>query len=119
MDFQLVAAAAVEGRILDPQGNPVKDARVYLATSSQILMNNVWEGDDGAGPFLRLPTSADGGFSFPAQFERYAVVAVHDKGYAEVSLEPDQQPGDLALRAWAKVEGRLFQAGRPVPSAWI
>ena len=119
VDFQLVAAAAVEGRILDQQGNPVKDARVYLATSSQILMNNVWEGDDGAGPFLRAVASADGRFTFPSQFERYAVLAVHDKGYAEVNLEPDQRPGDLTLRAWAKVEGRLLQSGQPVAAEWI
>ena len=32
------------------------------------------------------------------------------------SREPDQQPGELALRAWAQVEGRLMEAGQPVPS---
>ena len=99
-DFQLVAAAAVEGRILDPRGNSVKDARVYLATSSEILMNNIWENDDGVGPFQRQLTSAEGRFSFPAQFERYAILAAHDSGYAERTLEPDQQPGELTLKHW-------------------
>ena len=99
--------------------NPVKDARVYLATGSEILMNNVWEDDDGAGPFQRVLTGAEGRFSFPAQFERYAIVAVHDSGYAEVQLEPDQQPGELTLKDWAHVEGRLLQAGSRCPTSWV
>jgi len=119
LDFHLVAAGALEGRVVDPRGNPVKDACVYLATSSQFLMRNVWEDDNGAGPFQKQVTSADGRFSFPAQFERYAIVAVHDRGYAEVTLEPNQQPGELTLKNWARVEGRLIQAGQPVAAAWI
>lgn len=56
---------------------------------------------------------------FLAQFEKAIVVAVHDLGYAEVKIEPGQQPGELTLRAWAKVEGRLMQAGKPIRSAWV
>ena len=36
-----------------------------------------------------------------------------------MNREPDQQAGELALRTWAKVEGRLTHAGQPVPAAWI
>ena len=117
LDFRLEAAPAVEGRILDPHGNPVKDARVYLATSTQILMN--WEDDNGGGSGHKVVTGADGRFSFPAQFERYAMVAVHDSGYAEVQQGPDQQPGELTLKDWAHVDGRLLQAGQPVAATWI
>ncbi len=109
----------MEGRILDPRGNSVKDARVYLATSSEILMNNIWENDDGVGPFQRQLTSAEGRFSFPAQFEHYAILAAHDSGYAERTLEPDQQPGELTLKHWAHVAGRLLQAGQPVAGEWV
>ncbi len=118
-DFQLVPAESLEGRVIDGQGNPVKDARVYLATSSQLLMNNVWENDDGVGPFQRLVTSSEGRFAFPAQFERYTIVAVHDFGYAEVTHESNQQPGELVLKKWAKIEGRLLQSGQPVPETWV
>ncbi len=54
-------------------------------------------------------------FSLPAQFERYTIVAVHDRGYAEVTLEPSQQPGELALKDWARIDGRLVQS-RATPS---
>ena len=64
-------------------------------------------------------TDREGVFSLPAQCERYAVVAIHDEGYAEVDREPEGQPGDLALETWAHVEGRLLDAGKLVPSAWI
>ena len=67
----------------------------------------------------KVITDDQGRFSFPAQFERYAIVAVHDRGYAEVHLEPNQQPGELTLKNWARIEGRLLQAGQPVPAAWI
>ena len=117
-DFRLEPAPPVRGRVVNAQGQPVAGARVYLATASQILRIEGHDEDDSPSN-QKVVTDGQGAFSFPAQFERYVLIAIHDAGYAEVSLEPDQQPGELALRAWARVEGRLMQAGQPVPSAWI
>jgi thiol-disulfide isomerase/thioredoxin/uncharacterized GH25 family protein len=117
-DFRLEAAPPLEGRVIDSSGQPVKDARVYLATHSQTLNN--WPNDTNrTSDSQKVLTSGQGRFSFPAQFERYAVVAVHDRGYAEVPREPSEQPGDLTLKSWARIEGRLIHAGQPVPLAWI
>src|SRR5262249_46008244 len=93
-------------------------ARVYLATTSQLLGIQGYDEDDWPSN-QKVLTDKGGAFSFPAQFERYALVVTHDDGYAEVSLKPDQQPGDLALKPWARVEGRLLQAGRPVAPTWL
>jgi thiol-disulfide isomerase/thioredoxin/uncharacterized GH25 family protein len=116
-DFRLEPAPPVEGRVVDAGGRPVPNAQVLLATSSQNLglegIENKWPSN------LGVRTDFQGEFSFPAQFERYAVVAIDDAGYAEAFLEPDRQPGEMALKAWARVEGRLVQDGRPVPSAWV
>jgi beta-lactamase regulating signal transducer with metallopeptidase domain/thiol-disulfide isomerase/thioredoxin/protocatechuate 3,4-dioxygenase beta subunit len=116
-DFRLDAAPPLRGRVVDAQGNPVKEVRAYLVTSSQILMG--LEDDSNGSSDQKVRTDGQGRFSFPAQFERYAIVAAHDRGYAEVSHKPDEQPGELVLRAWASVEGRLVQAGRPVPGVWV
>ena len=67
----------------------------------------------------KVLTDGQGTFSLPAQFEPYTVVAIHDDGYAELHRDANQQPGELTLKAWAKVEGRLLKAGRPVASALI
>ncbi len=117
-DFRLEAAPALTGRILDPRGQPVKDARVYLATHTQSLNN--WSDDQNmVTGNQKVLTDDQGRFSHPAQFERYTIVAVHDRGYAEITLEPNQQPGDLMLKDWAHIEGRLLQAGQPVPGVWV
>ena len=70
-------------------------------------------------PIRRSSPTGKGCFSLPAQFEQYTLVAIHDDGYAELNREPNQQPGELTLKAWARVEGRLLKAGQPVPSVWI
>jgi beta-lactamase regulating signal transducer with metallopeptidase domain/thiol-disulfide isomerase/thioredoxin len=117
-DFRMEVAPPLEGRLVDAGGQPVSDARVYLATHSQNL--NDWPNDLSVGSRSeKVISDGQGRFSFPAQFERYAVVAVHDRGYAEVHLEPSQQPGELTLKNWARIEGRLLHAGQPVPAAWI
>ncbi len=108
----------MRGRVVGAQGKPVAGARVYLATDSQMLgiedqNENTWSSNQ------KVVTDSQGAFAFPAQFERSALVAIHDAGYAEVHLEPDRQPGEVKLGAWARVEGRLMEAGQPVPTAWI
>jgi thiol-disulfide isomerase/thioredoxin len=118
LDFRLEPAPAVRGRVVNAQGRPVAGASVYLATTSQMAggihdLYAAWSSNE------KVITDGQGAFSFPAQFERYALIVSHEAGYAEVPLEPDQQPGDLALRAWARLEGRLLDAGRPIPSVWV
>src|SRR5262249_4821100 len=67
----------------------------------------------------KVVTDGQGAFSFPVQFERYDLVVLHDAGYAEIHREPSQQPGELVLAAWTQVEGRLTEASRAIPNAWI
>ena len=117
-DFRLEPAAPSKGRVVDSRGRAIKGARVYLATHSQNL--SIDSENENAWPSNQcVITDEQGGFSLPAQFERYAVVAIHDDGYAETDLDFNHQPGEMTLRAWARVEGRLVRAGRPVPAVWI
>ncbi len=118
VDFRLEPAPLARGRVVDARGRPVAGARVFLATTSQRLSRE-WHDGDTRSSDQKAVTDQQGAFAFPAQFERYTIVAIHDDGYAEMRFEPDQQPGELGLRAWARVEGRLVREGQPVPSAVI
>jgi beta-lactamase regulating signal transducer with metallopeptidase domain len=118
-DFQMQPATAASGRILD--GNrPVSGAKVYLATKTQAFErpdDKDQSGDDyhiAADNNYCVATNERGEFSFPAQFEPYKVIVIHDRGYAETALRPDQTPGDIPLSNWARVEGRVLQQGAPV-----
>ncbi len=117
LDFKLEPAPAIRGHVLNAKGQPVKNARVFLTTDSQPLQLNNYE-DNGLAQ-QRVMTDGQGAFSFPSQFERYVIIAVHDEGYAEVNRKAKLSPGDLVLKPWAQVEGRLLDAGKPVPSAEI
>ena len=98
-DFRLDRAAPVEGRLVDLDGHPVKGANVYLATHSQNL--NDWPAERGMLPDVeKAVTDGQGQFTFPAQFERYAVVAVDDRGYAEVHRSPTN-----SLAIWCSRHG--------------
>jgi hypothetical protein len=119
-DFLLQPAPPVRGRVVNAQGRPLEGARVYLSTPSQGLTipQDNYEYVELSSNQSAL-TDGHGAFTFPAQFERYALIAIHAAGYAEMNLGPDGQPGELKLKDWARVEGRLFQAGQPVPSAQV
>ena len=82
------------------------------------MLNGGPNGND-QWPDQKVLTDGEGRFSFPAQFERYTLIAANDRGYREVTLEPEQQPGDLVLKPWAHVEGQLLQAGKPVPTSGL
>jgi beta-lactamase regulating signal transducer with metallopeptidase domain/thiol-disulfide isomerase/thioredoxin/protocatechuate 3,4-dioxygenase beta subunit len=116
IDLRLDAAPALEGRVLDPRGELVKGARVYLATPSQVIFN---PDEDQGMHNQQVVTGDDGRFSFPAQCERFTLVAIHSSGYAERTDDPDQRTGDLTLQPWARIQGRLLQAGKAVPGVWI
>ena len=123
VDIRLEPAPPARGQIVDASGRPVEGARVYLVTESQgfdfgelfIREDNPYRGTAS----VPTPTDARGEFAFPAQFEQATVLVIDDSGYAEATFGPDGQPGELVLEDWARIDGRLFQEGEPVPSASV
>ena len=56
-------------------------------------MLGIVQGEENAWPSNQMvPTDGQGMFSFPAQFEQYTLVAIHDDGYAELNCEPTNSP---------------------------
>jgi beta-lactamase regulating signal transducer with metallopeptidase domain/thiol-disulfide isomerase/thioredoxin/uncharacterized GH25 family protein len=116
-DFRLDPAPPLAGRVVDPSGHPVKAAEVFLGTPS-VMLNGGPNGPD-RWPDQKVLTDDQGRFSFPAQFERTTLIAANESGYDEVTLEPGRQAGDLVLKNWAHVQGRVVQAGKPVPGVLV
>ncbi|BBO33141.1 redoxin domain-containing protein [Lacipirellula parvula] len=110
-DVRLECAAPLRGRVLGTDGQPLAGAVVSFTTKDTDLLARDATYDT---PGLSTRTNDAGQFEFNATMTRPIIVAAHDSGYAEVDLELDQQPGDLQLRPWARVEGRVTQAGKPV-----
>jgi beta-lactamase regulating signal transducer with metallopeptidase domain/thiol-disulfide isomerase/thioredoxin len=119
-DFRLEEAPSLVGCVANRAGQAMGNAKVYLATHSQCLNN--WPDAERMGKWTddqKVVTDDQGRFTLPAQFEQYVVIVVDDRGYAEIHRKPGEQPGDLVLKPWARVEGRLIHAGQPVPGVWV
>ncbi|MFO0843379.1 MAG: carboxypeptidase regulatory-like domain-containing protein [Gemmataceae bacterium] len=113
VDFALEPAAPVRGRILGPDGTPLAEARVSLATAVQDFTYP--ERDTN----LTAVTDKAGVFTLPAQAHRFVLFVDHPQGSARLDRLPDQSVGDVTARPWASVRGVLWQDGKPVPGQTV
>ncbi len=111
MDVRLERAAPLRGRVLGVDGQPIPGATVAFTTKDTSLIVHDWTYESEG---LSKRTDAEGGFAFVATTTPVVMIASHESGYAEVALDVDEQPGDLQLRPWSRVEGRVMRAGEPV-----
>lgn len=112
-DFALEPAAAREGVVVGPDGQPVEGAAVVYGTPSIVPM--MQDGDlEWNGSGQRVKTSSDGKFAIAATWEPMRVRATHRLGVAEILRSPDEPLGRLTLQPWAKLSGQLVQDGLPV-----
>jgi protocatechuate 3,4-dioxygenase beta subunit len=105
-DFELKKGTGPEGVVLDPEGNPVEGARVYICSqSSRPYVRNGRNIYDDRSVGAR--TGADGRFQLPPQTEAFSLLVLHELGYAEVQPEDAGQASEMRLKRWASVEGTL------------
>ena len=101
--------------MLDESGRPVSNARVYIGSYSEHLyLQDLHTEDGGRSSNYRVKTNDQGEFEIAHQLERYTLIVVCDQGYGEADRPVGDPPGVVILRRWAKVSGRLVQAGKPV-----
>ncbi len=111
-DFELVKGTGPSGVVKLPDGSPAVGADVMLCTKSQhayIQNGRVTQREDS----VVVRTDTEGQFSFPPQVERYALVAIHDEGYAEVTAEELEKSSTITLQPWGKLEGTLRIGNKP------
>jgi thiol-disulfide isomerase/thioredoxin/uncharacterized GH25 family protein len=121
LDVRLQPAERYVGRVLNPEGRPVKNARVSLASRlEQLDQDGLNErGPNNYSSNYQIITDDRGAFEIASQLDRYALVVVAADGFAEVECQPNQTPGEIRLQRWASLTGQLVQSGKPVPNCQI
>lgn len=114
--LELEEAQWLEGQIVDPNGQPVKDQKVYVAHASKTLVLQDF--------FLHAKTQTaktdeNGQFKLPATEYPYTIVVTHKDGYAEVVQKPGKPVGKIQLKKWGSIEGTLLVDGKPKPGIKI
>ncbi len=113
VEIRLPRTAASSGRVLSPDGLPLRDAPVSLALDNPIV------GTSWGPPVL---TDHDGRFQFDdlaADRDGYAVKLDFRKDFQPVKapLRPGGAPVEIQVERGGRLEGRVVEAssGRPIP----
>jgi peroxiredoxin len=116
IDFALERGESLAGVVRNAAGQPVAGAQVVLATPGQTAyIRNGREFHDQGCP--KLITAADGRYDFPPQADPFALVVLHDDGYARVEQADLAESKDIVLQPWARVQGTLMIGAEPGANA--
>lgn len=105
--FKLRRGEGWSGMVVDPAGNPVAGAEVAECGADSVVMGKgFFHGLGGSEHLTR--SKADGSFSLPARGPAPRFVAIHPTlGYGDVSQAALVRSGQIPLRPWGRIEGRL------------
>ncbi len=113
--FELKRGTGPVGVLLASDGQPAGNAQVFhLGPGEQAYLPRAGElrglqqGEDSTSH-----TDAQGRFQFPPKYGDSEIVAVTDRGFARVSAARLADDAKVRLLPWARVTGRLVQAGQP------
>ena len=103
----------VEGIVYGIEGEPLADGDVLMSTPMQhlYLANGRLS---RASDTLIARTTEQGCFSFAPETDPFVLAVIDDTGYAEVTQKEMAASGKIQLRPWARIEGKLYQDGKPV-----
>ncbi|MCE3018664.1 MAG: M56 family metallopeptidase [Pirellula sp.] len=119
LTIQLEPTPIQTGRVRDSNGANISKAKVFLVKPDDSLMiSDSKDYFSGMSP-ASLRLDEQGVFAHATQESNYAIVVASDEGYAEKYYGPGEPASDLILKPWARVEGYLFQEGKPVADALI
>jgi hypothetical protein len=118
----LVPGELWKGMVLQPDGTPAADTEVGLnATGAYLTIGKgVFDyANQGRLSGLIVSTGPDGRFTLPMCADEESVVAVNQKGYAQVSLEQLKQSPQIRLQPWGRIQGTLYFGHRPVTNELV
>lgn len=113
--FELKRGTGPSGVLLTPDGQPATNVQVFhLGPGEQAYLprtgglRSLQRGEDSEDH-----TDAQGRFHFSPKFGASEIIAVTDGGFARVSDASLAADATVRLQLWARVSGRLVQAGKP------
>ena len=112
VDFELIAAESIKGLVRLPGGQPLEGADVVLVVPSEpAFINN---GRPPTGQTHRVvKTGPDGRYTFRPEEPPFTLLALHDRGFAQVSSSNVAGDGKLVVKPWGRIEGTLRVGIRP------
>jgi hypothetical protein len=114
--FKLQKGSGPSGVVLLPDGEPAVRATVLLCTpQAGVTMDGPAHVEKGLNTTRHsAQTDAGGRFSLAPASGPQGLIAIHDQGYAEVSMAAFEAAGHIMLQPWGRVQGRLVLDGQPV-----
>jgi hypothetical protein len=113
IDFELEKGRNITGVVRGTNGQPSADTDVLMCTTMQgIYLSNGKL--SRANSTLVAKTTTQGRFSFPPEKDPFMLVVINDMGYAEVTQKEIAGSGQIQLKPWAKIKGKLIRDGKPV-----
>lgn len=109
--------ALLAGTVYDPNGVPAVGADVLISTKGGYLViangrlretSGVRVKTDGRGQFAAVPKQPD-----------FALVVLHDSGFAQVSQEAFRSAGEIRLQKWGRIEGTVYEGRTPAVNSQV
>ncbi len=115
LDFALTPGQDVAGVVLGPNGQPLPEAEVALASVSQRLY--LADGRlERSRNVISAASGPDGRFRLPPQVDDYTLVAVHEQGFASVTRKEFEKSGRVRLDPWGRIEAMARRGSQPLGS---
>ncbi len=112
VDFELFAGQSLTGVIRLPGGQPLEGADVVLVVPSQPAF--VSNGRPPIGNDHRVVKSdIDGRYNFPPEEPPFTVLALHERGFGQITSTNVARDGNLVIQPWGRIEGTLRVGNRP------
>jgi len=111
-DFKLVKASLIKGVVLSPEGTPLPDAEVIIATDWLRILNGKID-PRSAGKHRVLRTDTNGEFHLEPPLGAYAMIVLSPQGYARITPDEFTSSRRITLSPWGCIEGMLRIGAKP------
>lgn len=118
INFELKKGSGPTGTLVDAEGNPVRDAKVYLVPDGKYFYfsNQNHSVNDDIGQSV---TDKAGQFKFRPVERGYQVIAMTDTGMARVTSKQFAESSTIKLQPFGRIEGTIRIGTKPAANVTV